>query len=179
MITFTEHTTTNTEGDTKKLLQSIESGYGFIPNLFSFMAEAPTTVQAYMQLNDLLAKTSIPMPQLQVALLAASIENDCEFCRVAHRAIGKKMGANVESLAALNEGREITEPKDKAIAEFTKAIVHHRGWVPEQETAKFLEAGYNKQNILEVVLVVTIKTLSNYSNHFTKPEANPELIAML
>lgn len=179
MTTFTEHTIENSQGETKKLLESIESGYGFVPNLFSYMAEAPTTVQAYLQLNDLLAKTSIPMPQLQVALLAASIENDCDFCRVAHLAIGKKMGANTESLAALNEGREISDAKDKAIADFTKAVVHHRGWVPEKETEKFLAAGYDKQNILEVVLVVTIKTLSNYSNHFTKPEANPELIAML
>jgi uncharacterized peroxidase-related enzyme len=179
MITFTEHTTSNTDGDTKALLETIQSGYGFVPNLFSYMAEAPTTVQAYLQLNDLLAKTSIPMPQLQVALLAAAIENDCDFCRVAHRAIGKKMGANPSSLNALNESKEIADPKDRAIAEFTKAMVHHRGWVPEQETQKFLEAGFTKQNILEVILVVTIKTLSNYSNHFTKPEANPELLAML
>jgi len=179
MTTFTEHNTENTQGETKALLESIKSGYGFVPNLFGLMAEAPTTVQAYLQLNDLLAKTSIPMPQLQVALLAASIENDCEFCRVAHRAIGKKMGANTESLTALNEGKEIVDAKDKAIAEFTKAVVQHRGWVPESDTNKFLAAGYTKQQILEVVLVVTIKTLSNYSNHFTKPEANPELLAML
>jgi len=27
--------------------------------------------------------------------------------------------------------------------------------------------------------VVTIKTLSNYTNHLTNPEPNPELLAML
>jgi len=30
-----------------------------------------------------------------------------------------------------------------------------------------------------MLVVVTIKTLSNYTNHVTKPEPNPELLAML
>jgi uncharacterized peroxidase-related enzyme len=179
MIAFTEHTKDNTQGETKDLLASIESGYGFVPNLFGLMAEAPTTVQAYLQLNELLSKTSIAMPQLQVALLAASIENKCDFCSIAHRAIGKNSGANVASLDALNAGEKIADDKDRAIADFTISVVHNRGWVPEQDTTAFLNAGFTKQNILEVILVVTIKTLSNYSNHFTKPEANPELLAML
>ena len=179
MTTFTAHTVENTTGDTKDLLSSIQQGYGFLPNLFSYMAEAPTTVQAYLALNDLLAKTSIPMPQLQVALLAASIENDCNFCKVAHRAIGKKMGANPASLDALNNGEFVSDAKDRAIAEFTVAVMRNKGWVPDKDVQSFLSAGYNQQQILEVILVVTIKTLSNYSNHFTQPEPNPELLAML
>ncbi len=103
----------------------------------------------------------------------------CDFCAVAHRAIGKSMGANVDSLDALNQGKVITDTKDRAIAEFTISVVKNRGWVPEDDVQKFLAAGYTQQQILEVVLVVTIKTLSNYSNHFTKPTANKELVAML
>jgi uncharacterized peroxidase-related enzyme len=179
MTTFTAHTVENSTGDTKELLSSIQQGYGFVPNLFSYMAEAPTTVQAYLALNDLLAKTSIPMPQLQVALLAASIENDCNFCTVAHRAIGKQMGANPASLDALNSSQTIIDSKDRAIAEFTVAVMKNNGRVPDEDVQSFLSAGYNQQQILEVILVVTIKTLSNYSNHFTHPEANPELLAMV
>jgi len=179
MTTFAAHTIENSTGDTKELLSSIQKGYGFIPNLFSYMAEAPTTVQAYLTLNDLLAKTSIPMPQLQVALLAASIENDCNFCTVAHRAIGKQMGANSASLDALNNGEQITDTRDSAIAKFTVAVMKYKGRVPEDDVKAFLSAGYNQQQILEVILVVTIKTLSNYSNHFTHPEPNAELLAMV
>jgi len=179
MTTFAAHTIENSTGDTKELLSSIQKGYGFLPNLFSYMAEAPTTVQAYLALNDLLAKTSIPMPQLQVALLAASIENDCNFCTVAHRAIGKQMGANSASLDALNNGEKITDTKDSAIAKFTVAVMKNKGRVPEEDVQAFLSAGYNQQQILEVILVVTIKTLSNYSNHFTHPEPNAELLAMI
>lgn len=179
MLDFQEYTEENSTGETKELLAKIRGTYGFIPSLFNYMAEAPTTLQAYLSLNELLAKTSIPMAQLQVALLAASLENNCNFCSVAHRAIGKKMGANVDSLDALNEGLEIKDVKDKAIADFTLSIIRNRGQVPSEDVEKFLAAGFGQQQIFEVILVVTIKTLSNYSNQFTKPKPNPELLAML
>ncbi len=179
MTEFTAHTLKSVTGEAKDLLQNVNAAYGFVPNLFSYMAEAPTVLQAYLQLNELLEKSSIPAAQLQVALLAVSKENDCGFCTVAHRAIGKQSGANPESLNALNEGREISDPQDRAIADFTKSVVRNRGWVPEADTEAFLAAGFTRQQILEVILVVTIKTLSNYCNHFTRPEANPELLAML
>ncbi|SFD14662.1 carboxymuconolactone decarboxylase family protein [Pseudoalteromonas denitrificans] len=179
MTDFTFHTLESSQGETKELLSSIQQGYGFLPNLFAYMIEAPTSVQAYLMLNDLLAKTSIPMPQLQVALLAASIENKCDFCTVAHRAIGKQMGAEPASLNALNNGDIIESDKDRAIAEFTISMIKNRGFVPEKDTQAFLSAGYTQQQILEVILIVTIKTLSNYSNHFTQPKPNAELLNML
>jgi len=39
--------------------------------------------------------------------------------------------------------------------------------------------GFTKQQILEVILIVSIKTLSNYINHLTNPEPNKELLDML
>jgi alkylhydroperoxidase family enzyme len=43
--------------------------------------------------------------------------------------------------------------------------VTSRGWPSEADTAAFLQAGYGKQQVLEVVLGVGMKTLSNYTNH--------------
>ncbi len=176
---FTFHTPENTEGERKELLQGIQKGYGFIPNLFAYMAEAPIAIKAYLQLNELLSESSFSAAQLQVALLASSVENNCDFCTVAHRAIGKKSGANQQSLDALNTEEAIIDPQDQAIAKLTRSLVKNRGWVDSTEIAEFIAAGFTKQQYFELIVVVTIKTLSNYSNHTTLPEANPELIAML
>jgi len=73
----------------------------------------------------------------------------------------------------------VSDAKDKAIVEFTLSMVRDRGWAPESDIQQFLAAGYSRQNILEVVLIITINTLSNYCNLLTRPEANPELLAML
>lgn len=179
MTDFTFHTPENTTGHTKELLEGIRKDYGFIPSLFAYMAEAPTTVEAYLALNDLVSKTSLSAAQQQVALLAVSVENDCEFCTVAHRAIGKKKGANVQTLTALASHAEIADVKDRALATFTQAIVKKQGRPGDAEINAFLSEGFTKQQILEVILIVSIKTLSNYINHLTQPEPNKELLGMI
>lgn len=179
MSDFTFHTVDNSDGERQETLKGIKKGYGFVPNLFGYMVESPIAVKAYLQLNELLAQSTLPAAQLQVALLTSSVVNGCDFCTVAHRAVGKKSGANQQSLDAINSGTEIEDPQDKALFEMTKSIIDNRGWVDQSEIEAFIAAGFTHQNYMELILVVTIKTLSNYANHVTKPEANPELKAML
>jgi len=162
MSTFPEHSVDTASGEAKELLETINGAYGFVPNLFSYMAEAPATLKAYLQLNSLLEETSFTGAQLQVALLAVSIENSCEFCRAAHVAISKKHQSNPQSISALQNKQVIEDEKDRIIVDTVLAIV---------------PAGFTHKHYLELVLVVTIKTLSNYINHQTQPQVNPELQA--
>jgi len=179
MTDFTFHTQETAPEASKGMLANIKEIYGFVPNLFAYMAEAPASLEAYLTLNTLIEGTSFTPAQQQVALLAASVQNQCDFCSVAHRAIGKMKQANQQTLDALNAGKEIEDKKDAALAAFTQTIVETRGRPNEETIEKFLTAGFTKQNILEVMLIVSIKTLSNYTNHLTLPEPNPELISML
>ena len=179
MTDFTFHTPDNTSGQTKDLLTGIQKNYGFFPNLYGYMAEAPTTIEAYLALNDLVSKTSLTPAQQQVALLAVSVENACDFCTIAHRAMGKMKQANAQTLTALSLNAEIDDPKDRALAAFARSVTKNRGRPSESEVKAFLDAGFTRQQIFEVILVVSIKTLSNYINHLTHPEPNKELLGML
>lgn len=179
MVSFTFHTPENTAGPIKELLTGIQKSYGFFPNLYGYMAEAPTTIEAYLALNDLVSKTSLTPAQQQVALLAVSVENDCDFCTIAHRAMGKLKHADEQTLTALNLNCAIHDPQDHALAAFTRSVTKNRGRPSEAEIQSFLDAGFTKQQIFEVILIVSIKTLSNYINHLTNPEINKELLGML
>ncbi len=179
MTDFTFHNMETAPEEAKPILEQIHKGYGFIPNLFAYMAEAPTTLEAYLALNGIIEKTSFTPAQQQVALLAVSVENTCEFCAVAHRAIGKMKQANQQTLDAINANQKILNDSDAALVKFTRAVVKERGHLPEKIINEFLTAGFTKQQILEVMIIVSIKTLSNYTNHLTKPEPNDELLAML
>ncbi len=44
-------------------------------------------------------------------------------------------------------------------------MVERRGWPSEAAIEAFFAAGYGRQQVLEVILGVTIKTHSNYVNH--------------
>lgn len=179
MTDFTFHTIETAPEASKPILEQIQQGYSFIPNLFAYMAEAPTTLEAYLALNKIIDKTSLTPAQQQVALLTASLENECGFCSVAHRAMGKMKQANQQTLDALNTNSKIEDKKDAALATFIQLIVKDRGRLPENAINDFLNAGFTKQQILEVMIIVSIKTLSNYINHFTNPEPNKELLDML
>lgn len=179
MTDFTFYTPENASGHAKELLEALHKKNGFVHNLFAYMAEAPTTIDAYLALNEQVAKTSLSPAQQQVALLAASVENECSFCTVVHRAIGKMKGASVQTLTELASHSGITDAKDRALAAFTQTIVKTRGRPNKAEIQSFLDADFTKQQILEVILIVSIKTLSNYINHLTKPEPNKEVLAML
>jgi len=179
MTNFTFHTIETTSEEAKPILEKIQKDYGFIPNLFAYMAEAPTTLEAYLTLNKIIEKTSLTPAQQQVALLAASVENECDFCTIAHRAIGKMKQANEQTLNALNAKKKIHDDMDAALAKFTQSVVKDRGNLSEETINEFLNAGFIKKQILEVMIIVSIKTLSNYINHLTKPESNKELLAMI
>jgi len=179
MTDFTFYTTETAPEEATGMLEQIQKEYGFIPNLFAYMAEAPTTLEAYLSLNGIIEKTSLTPAQQQVALLAASVENECDFCTVAHRAVGKMKQANQQTLNALNDKTQITDHKDAALAKFTQSTVKDRGKLSEETISEFLHAGFTKQQVFEVMIIVSIKTLSNYINHLTDPKPNDELLSMV
>ncbi len=47
-------------------------------------------------------------------------------------------------------------------------MVQEGGWVSEQALQEFLEAGYERRHVLDVVTLVAMKTLSNYTNHIAQ-----------
>jgi len=179
MNEFKFYTPENSQGDAKEILTQVKEKYGFVPNLFGYMAEAPYTIEAYSMLNEMIEKTDLTAAQRQVALLAVSHYNNCDFCRVAHRAFGKMNAAKAQTIAAIIGNETIEDPADKALVEMVIAIVDQRGWLDQTQIDSFISAGFNRRNIYDLILIVTIKTLSNYSNHLTKPEANEQLVGML
>lgn len=179
MSTFTRYEPDTASAEGKKILEGIKGAYGFIPELFSYMIEAPVAVEAYIELNKLLGRSSFTPAQLQAALLAVSVQNECAFCTVAHEAMAKKSGTKAETIKAIKNNEQIEDAKDQALVKLVRQMVEKRGWVPEEDLQEFFAAGFTRQQVFELIVVVAIKTLSNYSNHLTHPEPNKELLAMI
>ena len=180
MADFKFYTPDNAEGHAKEVLTGVQKKYGFVPNLFAYMAEAPYLIESYAYLSEILDKnTDLTPGQQHTALLAISVYNKCEFCTNAHRALGKANKANQQTLDAINNGQTIEDPKDRILVDTVRAMVDQRGWLKDEQIETFLNAGFTKRNIFDLVLITTIKTLSNYSNHLSLPETNPEFIKMI
>jgi alkylhydroperoxidase family enzyme len=66
---------------------------------------------------------------------------------------------------AIRGGKPIADAKLEALRRLSAAVVNTRGWPSEDDTKAFLNAGYVKAQVLEVILGVGMKTLSNCTNH--------------
>ena len=56
----------------------------------------------------------------------------------------------------------------EALRDFTLLMLRNHGNASDAEISKFLSAGYTHQNMLEVVLGLAQKTISNYINHLAR-----------
>ncbi len=166
MTNFTQHTIDSAPQAAKAGLQGAQKALGFVPNLFATMAEAPVSLEAYNVGTTIFEKSSLNPVEQQVVLLTASIENNCEYCVAAHSVIAKNMvKADPAIVDALRNGTALPDAKLQALSDFTQAVIAERGFVADQAVEAFLNAGYTKANVLEVVVGVALKTISTYTNH--------------
>ncbi len=148
------------------LLEGAQQKFGFVPNLLGGFAESPTVLQAYLDIGALFEKTSLTPVEQQVVLLAASVENHCIYCVAVHSMLAKhKAKADAAIVSALRERLPLPDKKLDTLATFTREVVEQRGKVTGIALDNFIGAGYSQSQVLEVVLGVTMKTLSNYANH--------------
>lgn len=163
---FTQHTKETAPEASVPVLENVEQTYGFIPNIYDIMAESPAAITAYTQLTKTLQEHAALTPQeQQILMLAVSRTNGCGYCVAAHTMVAGMAEVPGETVAALREGRAPADPKQAALVAFVDSIIEHRGWVPEEDRQAFLDAGYTTRHALDVLTVLALKTLSNYTNH--------------
>lgn len=175
MSGFTVHTLETAPAGSKNILSAVQGKYGFIPNLMGEFAEVPAALKAYATLSELLGETSLSPIEQQIVLAAASIANGCEYCVAAHSAGLKSAGLPQDQLDALRAGRPMGDSRIEALRAFTTAIVERRGRVNQSELQRFLDAGYRREQVFEILVGVAMKALSNYANHIAKTPLDSEL----
>jgi len=149
----------------RETLSKVEEKFGFVPNVVGVMAGAPPLAQGYVTLAGLFEQTSLSAVERQVVILAISTENGCDYCVAAHSTSAEKAKVPAEVIEAVRAGKPIGDEKLEALRRFVQKTVASKGWPEKSELDAFLSAGYTEQNVLEVILGIGMKTLSNYTNH--------------
>ncbi|MEE8514358.1 MAG: carboxymuconolactone decarboxylase family protein [Gammaproteobacteria bacterium] len=165
MRKFDVHTRDTAPAKSAESLRNKEEAFGFIPNLVGILAESPAALNGYVTLGQIFDESSFSPTERQIVLLAASRFNECRYCVAAHSVVADLQEVPADVIAAIRNDQPIADNKLEALRTFTTAVVEERGWVTEDDTAAFLAAGYSKAQILEVILGISFKTLSNYVDH--------------
>ncbi|MGI9309678.1 MAG: carboxymuconolactone decarboxylase family protein, partial [Gammaproteobacteria bacterium] len=165
MLAFPVHTPDTASEPGKKALEVSATMYGSIPNLHGVMANSPALLEAYQALNKIFMQSSLSNDERNVIWLAVNYENNCHYCMAAHSMIAKMTGMNDADIEALRTGNELSDPKLQTLRAFTVHMLDARGWAAPEQLAAMETAGYSAQTVLDVVLGIGMKTLSNYTNH--------------
>ena len=165
MTEFTLHEKNTAPQGSRPLLENSEQALGMIPGLHAVMAEAPGLLEGYQQLHRLFTETSFDATEQTVVWQTINVEHACHYCVPAHTAIAKMTDVPDEVTEALRNETPLPTAKLEALSDFTLSVVRDRGNVDDDTLQRFLDAGYTKRNLLEVVLGVSQKVMSNYTNH--------------
>jgi len=165
MSIFPIHTPETAPEASRPLLAQAKAQFGFVPNILSGLAESPAALEAYMTAMGIFHRGSFSEAERDLVLIAISARNGCDYCVAAHSTQGASHGLSAEDLAAIRDRVPLSDPRLEALRRFVDTLVDKRGWVGEDDVQAFLAAGFERPQVLELLVAVAAKTLSNYANH--------------
>lgn len=152
---------TNNQG----MFDQLQKGLGFVPNLYAYFAKNDSALGDYLALQN--RKSTLRAKEREVINLVTSQINGCRYCQSAHTAIGKMHGFTDEQILEIRGGSVSFDSKLDVLAKFTASVVENRGRATEESKEAFFAAGYNESNLIDVIIVVGDKIISNYLHNLT------------
>ncbi|MEP2687857.1 carboxymuconolactone decarboxylase family protein [Maribacter dokdonensis] len=165
MTTLKVHDIESAPEGSKSLLENSQKAYGMIPGLHGVLAASPKILEAYQTLHQLFIETSFNEEELTVVWQTINVEHACHYCVPAHTAIANMMKVDDAITEALRNETPLADAKLEALRTMTLTIVRNRGNVTQEDLDAFYAAGYGEQQVLEIILGLSQKVISNYTNH--------------
>jgi uncharacterized peroxidase-related enzyme len=176
MSRLTLHTLDTAPADSRAFVEKAIANNGYLPNLIGVLANAPVALETYLTVSGINSRASLTLAEREVVQITAARIHGCDFCIAGHSAIAlKKAGQNADTVRALQTGAATGDAKLDAVARFAAAVIARRGGVGDEELQAFIDAGYNQQQALEVVLGISLATLCNFANSLAGTPVNPQL----
>lgn len=160
MKNLTVPTRENVSENNQALFDNLEKAVGFVPNMYASFAHSPTALSDYLTLQN--RKSSLNNKEKEVINLIVSQLNGCNYCKSAHTVIGKMVGFTEEQTLEIRRGVITFNTKLNALVQLTKEIVEHKGEVSSEIRFNFFNEGYTTENLVDVVMVVGDKIITNY-----------------
>jgi AhpD family alkylhydroperoxidase len=148
------------------IFDKLKSSLGTVPNLYATMAHSEHALGNYLAFQN--AKSSISGKAREIVNLVVSQVNSCEYCLAAHTMIGKMNGFTDEQILEIRGGKASFDAKFDALARLVKNIAVNRGHTDQALVDAFFAAGWTKANLVDTIVVIGDKTVTNYLHATTR-----------
>ncbi|KTT63278.1 carboxymuconolactone decarboxylase [Pseudomonas oryzihabitans] len=164
------HTIDSAPEKSKALLQSSIDKFGWIPNQSAYMSESPSLLGAYQRAHELFIDSSLNEEEKAVVWITAGVANRCEYTIQAHAFIARVKGVDEAVVDALAHEPTRLNAHLSALHKFTLEVIYCRGRLSETAIEAFLQAGFSKKSMLDVILGVSQKNMSTILNSIAGTE---------
>ena len=167
----------NAHPEARPMLEGPKAHLGFVPNLLLGLSNAPPVLAGYGDLAKHFGKVGLSGVEMQTGLIVASVENACAYCVAAHSTFATNAKVDPEVLTALRRGEETSDTKLNALAAFVRTLMRTKGHVSDADLARFLAAGYTREQGIGVLIGLAMKTIANLANHLMDTPLDPQFAA--
>ena len=148
------------------LFDTLKKGLGMVPNLYATLALSEHALGNYLAFQN--AKSSVTGKAREVINLVVSQVNSCQYCLAAHSVIGVMVGFSPEQILEIRRGGASFDAKLDALAKLVKNIATERGHADPARVQAFFEAGWTPENLVDAIVVIGDKTVTNYLHGTTQ-----------
>lgn len=142
------------------IFDNLNSKLGFVPNLYASFAYSDTALGDYLTFQN--RTSSLKAKEREVINLVVSQVNECDYCLAAHTALGKMNGFTDEQILEIRTGEVSFDERIGALANFVKDITINRSKPSEEALNRLFEAGFTKENLVDINIVIGDKIVSNF-----------------
>lgn len=166
MTNFNVPSREEVSANNQEIFDNLKKGLGMVPNLYAVMAHSDNALGNYLAFQN--AKTSFSNKEKQAVFLVVSQVNECTYCQSAHTLLGTMNGLTEEQTIAIRKGSASFDSKLNALVALAKEIASNKGFASDKTVDEFINAGYTKGQVVELVFLVAEKTAMNYVQAITK-----------
>ena len=169
MLIYQMHTTETAPENSRPFLELSTRAVVFVSKLACAISNVPILANSLSGLFQNVHVGSFTEAEVQVLLLTNAVTNSCSWAVAFHTALGLKQGLDPADVQAIRERQLPNQRRYAALSGLAKTLIENRGQLTDDDLTAFLEAGFEKEQVLEVVAVVAASTITNYAGKITDP----------
>ncbi|SAK96475.1 peroxidase-like protein [Caballeronia catudaia] len=169
-------TTEQVPAQSKATLDGFTKNIGFTPNMMAAFAQSPIAFNAWAYLLGSLSK-ALDVKTRDSIGLAVSEVNGCDYCLTVHSFTAEHLAKlPADEIVLARKGRA-NDPKRDAAVQFARKVIETRGKVGDADLNAVREAGYTDANVMEIVALVAMYSLTNFFNNVFDPDMDFPVVA--
>jgi uncharacterized peroxidase-related enzyme len=154
--------------ESKPTLDAFTKNIGFTPTMMASFAQSPIAFNSWATLLSSLSK-ALDVKTRDSIGLAVSEVNGCNYCLSVHSFTAEHMAQLPPEDIVLARKGHASDPKRDAAVQFARKVIETRGHVTDADLKAVRDAGYTDANIMEIVALVAMYSLTNFFNNVFDP----------